>query len=287
MHATAHEAASHEEPHDPAEHLSAWPPIISLGVLLLYFGVIFGGPVLGAGIVLFLAALYGWVTQDYAHWKKAPHGGHAEEGHLLPRARDAEAGRFANWVQRAVARPTAWWGIMLFLLTEIMLFGALFALYFISKAQYNPFPPEGAPELPVVATGINTAILVSSGVTMHLGIMALRKDNRTWFLAMFALTIVLGLAFLYNQVTEYLELFHEGFNLDSGVYGAAFFSLTGVHGAHVTAGLAGLVAVFGRGLGGQFNSKRHMGVEAVAIYWHFVDFVWIFLYVIIYVRIIG
>jgi cytochrome c oxidase subunit 3 len=137
-----------------------------------------------------------------------------------------------------------------------------------------------------VATGINTAILVSSGDTMHLGIMALRRDNRPWFLAMFAATIFLGLVFLYNQVVEYLELFHHGFNLDSGVYGAAFFSLTGVHGAHVTAGLAGLVAVFGRGLAGQFDSKRHLGVEGVAIYWHFVDVVWIFLFLVIYVRVI-
>ncbi len=285
MHATAHEASHDEGAHDPSEHLSPWPPIISLGVLLLYFGVIFRGPVLGAGIILFLAALYGWITQDYVKWKKAPGAGHAEEEHILP-APGGERKLFANWVARAVARPAAWWGIVLFLLTEIMLFGALFALYFVSKAQYATFPPEGSPELPVFATGVNTVILVSSGVTMHLGIMALRKDNRAWFLVMFALTIALGLTFLYNQVNEYLELFAEDFNLSSGVYGASFFSLTGVHGAHVTAGLAGLVAVFGRGLGGQFDSKRHMGVEGVAIYWHFVDAVWIFLYAVIYLRLI-
>jgi len=285
MHAAAHEASAHEEVHDPAEHLSPWPLVISIGVLFLYFGIIFGGPVLGAGIILFLSALYGWITQDYVHWKKHPAPGHGVEGHILPGGR-AERSRLANWVADLVAKPTAWWGIVLFLLTEIMLFGALFALYFVSKGQYAEFPPAGAPELPVLATLVNTIILVSSGATMHIGLIALRKDNRQGFLAMFAATIFLGLAFLYNQVTEYLDLFHEGFTLDSGVYGAAFFSLTGVHGAHVTAGLAGLVAVFGRGLAGQFDSKRHLGVEGVAIYWHFVDIVWIFLFLVIYVRVI-
>jgi cytochrome c oxidase subunit III len=107
------------------------------------------------------------------------------------------------------------------------------------------------------------------------------------FLGLFGLTILLGAIFLYNQVTEYLELMGEGFNLTSGVYGGAFYALTGIHGAHVTAGLAGLTVVFVRGLLGQWDSKRHLGIEGVAIYWHFVDVVWIFLYLVIYVRIIG
>ena len=269
MHITAKEA------HAPAahhEHMSPWPPVLALGTLLLYFGVIFHGWVLGLGIILFLVALFGWILEDYTRWKDPSLDYHE---HIEP---PEDASFLARWM----ARPVAWWGIVLFLLTEIMLFGALFGLYFVSRAAAGGFPPAGAPQLPVFATGINTAILVSSGFTMHFGIMAMRRGSRTWFLGMFALTIFLGGLFLYNQVSEYLELFHEGFSLSSGVYGAAFFSLTGVHGAHVTAGLAGLTAVFLRGMGGQFDGKRHMGVEGVSIYWHFVDIVWIFLFLVIY-----
>jgi cytochrome c oxidase subunit 3 len=112
--------------------------------------------------------------------------------------------------------------------------------------------------------------------------MALRRDSRTWFLLLYFATIVLGATFLFNQVSEYLSLFGEGFNLSSGVYGASFYLLTGVHGAHVTAGLVGLMVVFGRGLSGQFTKGRHIGLEGVAIYWHFVDFVWIFLFIVVY-----
>jgi cytochrome c oxidase subunit 3 len=271
--AYAEEAAHGEVPH---EHLSPWPLFIAVGVILLYYGVLFRGPVLGLGILVFLAALYGWLYEDYNHWRRAP--AHEAAHEELP----ADASTF----KRLLARPTAWWGVIIFLLTEIMLFGGLFAIYFTAKAASPVWPPAGAAELPVLKTGINTVILVSSGVTMHLGIMALKREMRSTYLALFLATIVLGAVFLYNQVTEYLELFGEEFRLSSGIYGAAFFTLTGVHGAHVTAGLVGLIAIFGRSLLGNFTSKRHLGIETVAIYWHFVDFVWIFLFLVIYVKIV-
>lgn len=273
----AYAKAAREVPHAeaPHEHLSPWPLFLAIGVIGLYYGVLFRGPILGLSILMFLAALYGWIYEDYNRWRQAP--AHAEEPPLAPDA---------SFARKMLARPVAWWGVIIFLLTEIMLFGGLFGVYFSAKAASPTWPPQGAPELPVFATGINTVILVSSGVTMHVGIMFLKRNNRTLFLMLFAATIGLGVTFLYNQVTEYLELFHGGFNLSSRVYGASFFALTGVHGAHVTAGLAGLTAVFSRGMLGQFDAKRHLGIEGVAIYWHFVDFVWIFLYLVIYVRVI-
>ncbi len=267
----AREAPGAEPPH---EHLSPWPLALAIGILLLYYGVLFRGPVLGIAVMVVLAALYGWVYEDYTTWRRAP--AHAEE----------ELPDDASLLKKWTAKPVAWWGVVLFLLTEIMLFGGLFVVYFTTRASSPVWPPPGAPELPVFKTGINTVILISSGVTMHVGIMFLKRNYRTAFLVLFAATIALGATFLYNQVTEYTELFAEGFTLSSGVYGASFFALTGVHGAHVTAGIGGLTGVFTRGLFGQFTPKRHTGIEGVALYWHFVDFVWIFLYLVIYVRVI-
>jgi len=263
-----------EAPHGeaPQEHLSPWPLAVAIGTILLYYGVLFRGPVLGLAIVVFLSALYGWLYEDYSKWRKGP--SEQEEHKVL--AGDA------HLIERLLSRPTAWWGVVIFLLTEIMLFGGLFALYFNAQNGAKEWPPAGAVELPVFNTFVNTVLLVSSGVTMHVGMMALRRDSRSWFLILYFATIVLGGVFLFNQVTEYLTLFEEGFNLSSGVYGASFYLLTGVHGAHVTAGLVGLMAVFGRGLSGQFTGHRHIGLEGVAIYWHFVDFVWIFLFVVVY-----
>lgn len=267
----AREAPKAEAPH---EHLSPWPLAVAIGMLLLYYGVLFRGPVLGIAVVVLLAALYGWVYEDYTTWRRpAAHG-------------EPEVPDDASFIQKALTKPAAWWGIVLFLLTEVMLFGGLFVVFFTAHASSAVWPPAGAPPLPVFKTGINTVILISSGVTMHVGIMFLKRNYRTAFLALFAATIFLGAWFLYNQVTEYIDLFGEGFNLSSGIYGASFFALTGVHGAHVTAGLGGLTGVFTRGLFGQFNTKRHTGIEGIALYWHFVDFVWIFLYLVIYVRVI-
>ncbi len=275
MHAnakTAREVPSAKAPH---EHLSPWPIFIAIGVIGLYYGVLFRGPILGLAILMFLAALYGWLFEDYSHWKKAP--AHSEE---------AELPSDASFARKMLAKPVGWWGVVIFLLTEIMLFGGLFTLYFLSKASASQWPPAGTPDLPVMKTGINTVILVSSGFTMHIGIWFLKRSSRVAFLTLFAATIVLGITFLYNQVTEYLELMGQGLTLASGSYGGPFYLLTGVHGAHVTAGIAGLVGVFSRSLFGQFDAKRHTGIEGVAIYWHFVDVVWIFLYLVIYLRVI-
>src|SRR5258706_10512930 len=132
---TAREVPHAEAPH---EHLSPWPLFVAIGVIALYYGLLFKGPILGLSILMFLAALYGWLFEDFSHWKKAPaHGAEAE----LP----AEA----SFAQKLLAKPVAWWGVIIFLLTEIMLFGGLFTVYFLGKANAATWNPV---ELPVFKT---------------------------------------------------------------------------------------------------------------------------------------
>jgi cytochrome c oxidase subunit 3 len=99
-----------------------------------------------------------------------------------------------------------------------------------------------------------------------------------------AITLVLGIVFLGIQLYDYWELIsHEGFSIDSGVYGTLFFTMTGFHGAHVLGGVIGLAVILSRGLAGQFTRRHHVAVEAVHYYWHFVDVVWILLFLVLYV----
>ena len=98
-----------------------------------------------------------------------------------------------------------------------------------------------------------------------------------------AVTLLLGIVFLAAQVFDYITLVdHEGFGINSGVYGTLFYTMTGFHGAHVFGGLVGIAVVLLRGVAGQFSGKHHVAVEAVSAYWHFVDVVWIFLFLTLY-----
>jgi cytochrome c oxidase subunit 3 len=98
-----------------------------------------------------------------------------------------------------------------------------------------------------------------------------------------AVTLVLGIVFLFLQLYDYYELIGEDFTIDSGVYGTLFFTLTGFHGAHVLGGVIGLTVILSRGLAGQFSQRHHVAVEAVHYYWHFVDVVWVLLFTVIYI----
>ena len=98
-----------------------------------------------------------------------------------------------------------------------------------------------------------------------------------------AVTLIMGVAFLGAQAFDYYELLVEhGFGINSGIYGTLFFTMTGFHGAHVFGGLVGLTVILLRGVAGQFSARHHIAVEAVSAYWHFVDVVWIFLFVTLY-----
>ena len=177
-------------------------------------------------------------------------------------------------------------GMMLFIASEVMFFAALFAAYFNARATLPVFPPEGYEDLldPMGLPLIVTAILITSSVTMQWATSRIRKGDRTGLNRGIAVTLGLGVIFLFLQLYDYYELItHEDFGINSGVYGTLFYTLTGFHGAHVLGGVIGLTVILSRGLAGQFTRKHHVAVEAVHYYWHFVDVVWVVLFLTLYV----
>jgi cytochrome c oxidase subunit 3 len=177
-------------------------------------------------------------------------------------------------------------GMMLFIASEVMFFAALFAAYFNARATLPVFPPEGYQDvlqivpIPLIAT----IILLISSATMQWGTSRIRKGDRTGLNRAVAVTLVLGIIFLALQMYDYYELItHEEFHINSGVYGTLFFVLTGFHGAHVLGGVIGLAVILSRGMAGQFTKKHHVAVESVHYYWHFVDVVWVLLFLVLYV----
>ena len=174
-------------------------------------------------------------------------------------------------------------GILIFLVTEVMLFGAFFASYFFLRAVANEgqWPPEGF-DLPVAVAGVNTAILVSSSFTVHWALESIRRNNRRGLLFGLGATWLLGAAFLFIQINEYVFI---GFSARDGSFGTIFYGLTGLHGAHVFIGLLLLSAANIRAWRGHFGpkAKDHLGVEVPGIYWHFVDVMWIIVFTTIYI----
>jgi cytochrome c oxidase subunit 3 len=178
--------------------------------------------------------------------------------------------------------PTALVGMLLFIASEVMFFGGLFATYFNARASVAAGtwgPPEGAHELDLPLAAVLTAILVSSSFTMQFGVWAIRHGDVGKLKMWTAITLVLGALFLAGQLYDYSEL---GFGISDGVFGTTFYTLTGFHGAHVFGGTVGLTIVLARAMRGQFSARNHVAVEAVSMYWHFVDVVWIGVFSTIY-----
>lgn len=169
-------------------------------------------------------------------------------------------------------------GPLLFIASEAMFFAGLFAAYFNVRARETIWPPEGI-ELDYPIAIVITAILLTSSLTMQLGVSAIKAGDRRRMMRYVVVTFILGAVFLAGQVLDYLTL---NFGIGSGVYGALFYTLTGFHGAHVTGGLIAILVVLIRGSAGQFSARRHAMVEAVSAYWHFVDVIWVLLFSTIY-----
>jgi cytochrome c oxidase subunit 3 len=166
-----------------------------------------------------------------------------------------------------------------------MFFAALFAAYFNTKATLPVFPPEGTEFIdPIGLPLFVTILLVASSFTMKLATGRIRAGDRTGLNRGIAITLVLGVIFLFLQLYDYYTLItHDDFTISSGVYGTLFYTMTGFHGTHVLGGVIGLAVLLGRGMSGQFSRRHHVAVEAVHYYWHFVDVVWIVLFLTIYV----
>jgi cytochrome c oxidase subunit III len=171
-------------------------------------------------------------------------------------------------------------GMLLFIISEVMIFGAFFTAYFFIRVVNNdPWPAEGT-ELPVAIAGVNTAILLSSSLTMHWSLESVKRENRWGLKAGILTTFLLGTTFLFIQINEYV---HVGFAPSDSAQGSIFYGLTGLHGAHVFIGLTLLAMVTVRAFRGHFSPEQHRGVEVPGIYWHFVDVMWIIVYSTIYI----
>jgi cytochrome c oxidase subunit III len=171
-------------------------------------------------------------------------------------------------------------GMLLFIASEIMLFGAFFTAYFFVRVVNGIEWPEPPFHLPKFVAGVNTAILVTSSFTIHWALQSIKRDNRAGLKAGLFLTLALGLVFLLTQIREYSRV---GFSPADGAFGTIFYGLTGLHGAHVFVGLTLLTVATVRAFRGHFSAAHHHGVEIPGIYWHFVDVMWIVVYVTIYI----
>lgn len=180
-------------------------------------------------------------------------------------------------------------GIFLFIGSEIMLFGSFFTAYFMDRvvnahSHPGPWPPyipgtQEQWERPAFVALINTLILVTSSFTMHWALTACKKNNRAGLCAGMMLTLLLGTTFLLTQVVEYHRI---GFNTADSAFAATFFGLTGLHGCHVFIGLTILLGMTIRSFRGHFSPDHHHGLEVAGIYWHFVDVMWVVVYVTVY-----
>ena len=170
-------------------------------------------------------------------------------------------------------------GMLLFIISEVMVFGAFFTAYFfIRVSQGDPWPAHGT-TLPVEVAGVNTAILVSSSFTIHWAETSIARGNRFGLKAGMLTTFLLGCTFLFIQINEYANI---GFAPQDGAQQTIFYSLTGLHGAHVFIGLCLLLFVTIRSFRGHYSPESHRGVNVPGIYWHFVDIMWIIVYSTVY-----
>lgn len=169
-------------------------------------------------------------------------------------------------------------GILLFIISELMLFGAFFAAYFFVRVVANSEWPPGE-GLPVGVAATNAAILLSSSITMHWTDLSAKRGNTFGMRAGIVSTIALGSTFLFIQINEYI---HLGFAPKSDASASIFFGLTGLHGAHVLIGLLLLFMSAVRIFKGHVGPTAHKGLEVPGIYWHFVDFMWIIVFTTIY-----
>lgn len=277
--AGAHAGHGAHDPHSPELHLphgSWWPfwmanaiALVLIGLILLGRGLTLGThpasiplPVgvgfFGVALLLLAGTIIGWVRQDYTWWNEG-----LGTGEHVPKA-----------------------GILLFIGSEVFLFGALFTVYFSFKGL-SPRWPDSEVDLPLAKTLLFSLFLFSSSWTIHKAEHNLKASAHDAFRKWWLLTILLGLVFLAGQVWEYSNLIREGHTLGSSEFMSAFFVLTGTHGLHVFGGLCALTFVYLRARKGQFNEHRHAFPQAASMYWHFVDLVWVFVYGVVYVGNIG
>jgi cytochrome c oxidase subunit 3 len=173
-------------------------------------------------------------------------------------------------------------GVLLFIISEAMLFGSFFTAYFFIRVVgnfYDKWPPPPF-EFPVNVALMNTFILVFSSVVVHWSLVSIKRGNRTGLQVGLGITFLMGATFLATQINEY---FKAGFSIHDGAFASVFYGLTGLHGLHVFVGLTLLAIMNIRAWRGHFSPEAHMGVEMAGIYWHFVDVMWIIVFLTVYI----
>jgi cytochrome c oxidase subunit III len=170
-------------------------------------------------------------------------------------------------------------GMVVFVASEAMFFATFFGAYFTIYSVNPVWPPAGFPHLKPELATVLTVLLVTSSVTLQIGVRAIRRDRARVMLFWLGLTILLGAGFLGLQLYDYSLL---GFGVRDGIFGSLFYVMTGLHMAHVFGGVVFLALVLVQGVGGQLTDTHHDSIEAGSIYWHFVDVVWICLFTTFY-----
>jgi cytochrome c oxidase subunit III len=172
--------------------------------------------------------------------------------------------------------------VLMVIASEMMLFSGFIGSFLIFRLSAPFWPPPALPRLPIEVTWVNTFVLLTSAVTMYLAVRAVHKNRQRLLRQWLVVTGVLGVTFLAVQGSEWVRLVAHGLRLSSGMYGATFYTLIGLHGAHVTAGVVWLVGVVVAAVGGRYNARNASGVELCAVYWYFVCAIWPLLFVLVY-----
>ncbi|ABM01689.1 cytochrome c oxidase subunit 3 [Shewanella amazonensis] len=288
--------SKHQNYYVPSQ--SGWPIIGAIGLFLIAYGAgnfvhqlksggSWGGYILLAGVAVILFMLVGWFRNVVD---------------------ESMSGLYSSQMDRSFRQGMSW-----FIFSEVMFFAAFFGALLYARTIAVPWlggasnnamthevlwpafeavwpletTPDGTKTQAMGWTGlplINTILLLTSSFTLHFAHMGLEKGKRTALTLWLGLTILLGLGFLSLQVEEYIHAYTEmGLTLASGVYGNTFFLLTGFHGLHVTLGTIFLLVLFFRVLKGHFSHDNQFAFQAGSWYWHFVDVVWLCLFVFVYV----
>ncbi|HEY5637608.1 MAG TPA: cytochrome c oxidase subunit 3 [Burkholderiales bacterium] len=285
----ANEAVSSQRQHYYVPQPMPWPIIGSASLFLMALGAVFVFNGAAAGWISIAAGLVSLVYMMFRWF-----------GDVI---RESEAGKYGGWEDVSFR-----WGMSFFIFSEVMFFAAFFGALFWARVMSVPdlatlesnevlwpgftahWPSAGPAFTEAFSTmsawglpAINTFLLLSSGVTITIAHWAL-KENKRGLLSMFMFfTIALGVIFLFVQAYEYGHAYADlNLKLSTGVYGSTFFMLTGFHGFHVTVGAIMLCVIWVRCMKGHFKPEHHFAFEAVAWYWHFVDVVWLGLFILVY-----
>lgn len=174
-------------------------------------------------------------------------------------------------------------GMMVALGAWAMMFGAIFFIYFGLRAAAPMWPPAGAPRLPVALPALNTVVLAASSMALMRGISQLAGGKRRALVPWVGLAIFLGAGFVALQFEMFRAMWSQGLLPSSGAYGSVFYGLTALHALHVAAGLVVLVTILVRALLGTYTEHNVVRVRVAAMFWHFVDAVWLLMFLSIYV----